>query len=59
VSSLRRFILSWLHADRDALDHARALATQLSKYDRVHRFALEQSRRLAARDWFAGAAPGA
>jgi tetratricopeptide (TPR) repeat protein len=35
-SSLRRFILSWLYADRGALDQARALATELSEFSHAH-----------------------
>jgi len=41
ASSLRRFSLSWLRADRGALDEARVLATQLSC---AHHFPLEESR---------------
>jgi len=41
ASSLRRFSLAWLRADRGALDEARVLATQLSE---VHHFPLEESR---------------
>jgi hypothetical protein len=44
VSSLRRLILSWLHADRGALDQARALAAQLSEHGRAHQFPLEEGR---------------
>jgi tetratricopeptide (TPR) repeat protein len=43
-SSLRRFSLSWLLADRGALDEARALAAQLSEYGHAHRNRLEESR---------------
>jgi len=32
ASSLRRFFLSWLYADRGTLDEARVLATQLSEF---------------------------
>ncbi len=41
ASSLRRFSLAWLRADRGALDEARILATQLSL---AHHFPLEESR---------------
>jgi hypothetical protein len=44
VSSLRRFHLSWLHADRGALEPAHALATQLSEYGRDHHNPLEEGR---------------
>jgi hypothetical protein len=44
VSSLRRFMLSWLLADRGALDEARVLATQLSEYGHAHHFPLEEGR---------------
>jgi tetratricopeptide (TPR) repeat protein len=44
ASSLRRFYLAWLYADRGALDQARALATQLSDYGQAHHFPLEESR---------------
>ena len=44
VSSLRRFILSWLRADRGALDEARVLATELSEYGHTHHFPLEEGR---------------
>jgi hypothetical protein len=44
VSSWRRFCLSWLLADRGALDEARALATQLGEYGRAHQFPLEEGR---------------
>ena len=44
ASSLRRLHLSWLLADRDALDEARALATQLSEYGRAHHNPLEEGR---------------
>jgi len=43
-SSLRRFHLSWLYADRGALDQARALATQLSEYGAAHHNPLEEGR---------------
>ena len=44
ASSLRRFALSWVLADRGALEEARALATQLSEYGHAHRFPLEEGR---------------
>jgi tetratricopeptide (TPR) repeat protein len=44
VSSLRRLGLSWVYADRGALDQARALATQLSDYGRAHGNRLEEGR---------------
>ena len=44
ASSLRRFGLSWLRADRGELDEARVLATQLSEYGHAHRFPLEEGR---------------
>jgi eukaryotic-like serine/threonine-protein kinase len=43
VSSLRRWHLSWLHADRGALDQAHALATQLRDDGHAHHNALEES----------------
>jgi hypothetical protein len=44
VSSLRRFHLSWLRADRGVLDEARVLATQLSEYGHAHHNPLEEGR---------------
>jgi len=44
ASSLRRFHLSWLLADRGALDEARVLATQLSEYGHGHHLPLEEFR---------------
>jgi tetratricopeptide (TPR) repeat protein len=44
VSSLRRFGLAWLRAERGALDEARVFATQLSDYGRAHHIALEEGR---------------
>ena len=44
VSSVRRFCLSWVRADRGALDEARALATELSEYGRAQRLAPEECR---------------
>jgi hypothetical protein len=44
ASSLRRFGLAWLRADRGALDEARGLAAQLAEHGRAHRSALEESR---------------
>jgi eukaryotic-like serine/threonine-protein kinase len=44
ASSLRRFGLAWVLADRGALDEARALATQLSEYGREQKFPLEEGR---------------
>jgi tetratricopeptide (TPR) repeat protein len=44
VSSWRRFSLSWLRADRGALEEARVLASQLSEYGHAHHFPLEEGR---------------
>jgi hypothetical protein len=44
VGSLRRFSLSWLRADRDALDEARVLATQLSEYGQANHSPLDEGR---------------
>ncbi len=44
ASSLRRFGLSWLLADREAFGEARALATQLSTYGHAHHNPLEEGR---------------
>jgi hypothetical protein len=44
VSSLRRWHLSWLHADRGALDQAHALAIQLSDDGRAHHNPLDEGR---------------
>ncbi len=44
ISSLRRFFLSWLHADRGALDEARALATQLGESGRAQHDRLGEGR---------------
>jgi tetratricopeptide (TPR) repeat protein len=44
VSSLRRFGLSWLCADRGAFDQARVLATELSEYGRAHHNSLDEGR---------------
>jgi tetratricopeptide (TPR) repeat protein len=44
ASSLRRFGLSWLRADRGALDEARILATQLSEHGHAHHVPLEEGR---------------
>jgi eukaryotic-like serine/threonine-protein kinase len=44
ASSLRRFHLAWLLADRGALDEARALATQLAESGRAHGNPLEELR---------------
>jgi len=44
VSSLRRFGLAWLWADRDAFDEARVLATQLSEDGHAHRNSLDEGR---------------
>jgi tetratricopeptide (TPR) repeat protein len=43
-SSLRRFGLAWMAADRGALDEARALATELSEHGRAHHVALDEGR---------------
>jgi tetratricopeptide (TPR) repeat protein len=44
ASSLRRFGLAWLLADRGALEPARALATQLAEYGHAHHNPLEEAR---------------
>jgi hypothetical protein len=44
ASSLRRFGLAWLRADRGALPEARALAAQLADYGRAHHLPLEEAR---------------
>ncbi|HWO23797.1 MAG TPA: protein kinase [Kofleriaceae bacterium] len=44
VSGHRRFILSWLRADRGALDEARALAAELREDARAHGNALDEAR---------------
>ncbi|HEX7841836.1 MAG TPA: AAA family ATPase, partial [Kofleriaceae bacterium] len=44
ASSQRRFFLSWLQADRGALDEARALATSLGEASRAHHDRLGESR---------------
>jgi tetratricopeptide (TPR) repeat protein len=44
VSSLRRFLLSWVYADQGALAEARALATQLAEFGREHGNPLEEAR---------------
>jgi tetratricopeptide (TPR) repeat protein len=44
ASSLRRFSLSWLYADRGALDEARALAAELGEAGRAHRDPLGECR---------------
>jgi eukaryotic-like serine/threonine-protein kinase len=44
ASSLRRFSLSWLYADRGALDEAHDVALQLSAYGHAHHNPLEESR---------------
>jgi eukaryotic-like serine/threonine-protein kinase len=44
ASSLRRFCLSWLLADTGALDHARALAAQLSDHGHALHIPLEEYR---------------
>jgi hypothetical protein len=44
VSSLRRFCLSWIRADRGALDEARALATEVREVCRAHRDRLGEAR---------------
>ncbi|HEX7837193.1 MAG TPA: AAA family ATPase, partial [Kofleriaceae bacterium] len=44
ASSLRRFGLSWLCADRGALDEAGVLATRLSEHGRAHHVPLEEGR---------------
>jgi tetratricopeptide (TPR) repeat protein len=44
VSSLRRFMLSWLRADRGALPEARALAAELAEDGRTRQLPLEEGR---------------
>jgi hypothetical protein len=44
VSSLRRFCLAWIRADRGALDEARALASELAEYGRAQRIPPEECR---------------
>ncbi|HEX3477675.1 MAG TPA: hypothetical protein VHT91_21790 [Kofleriaceae bacterium] len=44
VASIRRFCLSWLRADRNALDEARALAAQLSEFGHAHHLQLDEGR---------------
>jgi tetratricopeptide (TPR) repeat protein len=44
ASSLRRFALSWVYADRGALDAARALATALAEHGHAQHNPLEESR---------------
>jgi len=44
VASLRRFCLSWLRADRGALEEARALATQLKEYGHASHNTLDEGR---------------
>jgi hypothetical protein len=44
VSSLRRFMLSWLYADLGALAQARTLAAQLAESGRAHQNPLEAAR---------------
>ncbi|HEX7838954.1 MAG TPA: hypothetical protein VF469_15860, partial [Kofleriaceae bacterium] len=44
MSSLRRFCLSWIRADRGALDEARALATELCEDGRAQHLPPEEGR---------------
>ena len=44
TSSLRRFSLAWLLADRGALEEARTVAAQLGEHGRAHRLPLEEGR---------------
>ncbi|HSK04545.1 MAG TPA: AAA family ATPase [Kofleriaceae bacterium] len=44
AGSLRRLCLSWIHADRGALDEARALALQMAEQGRAQRDPLTESR---------------
>jgi eukaryotic-like serine/threonine-protein kinase len=44
VTSLRRFILSWLLADRGALDEARLPAVHLIEYGQTQHLALDEAR---------------
>jgi hypothetical protein len=44
ASSLRRFGLAWLYADRGALDQARALAAELGEYGRAQQLPMAEGR---------------
>ncbi|HEY0476230.1 MAG TPA: hypothetical protein VGD37_01830, partial [Kofleriaceae bacterium] len=44
ASSMRRFGLCWVRADRGALDEARIVAAQLAEYGHAHRNTLEEGR---------------
>ncbi|HEX7840973.1 MAG TPA: hypothetical protein VF469_26030, partial [Kofleriaceae bacterium] len=44
VAALRRFCLSWLYANRGALDEARALASELSEHGRTRHNPLDEGR---------------
>jgi eukaryotic-like serine/threonine-protein kinase len=44
ASSLRRFSLAWLLADRGALEEARTVATQLAEYGHAHHLPMEEGR---------------
>jgi len=44
ASSLRRFVLAWLYADRGAFDEARVLATELSEYGHARHVSLDEGR---------------
>ncbi|HWO22987.1 MAG TPA: protein kinase [Kofleriaceae bacterium] len=44
ASSLRRWSLAWLRADRGALDPARVLASELREHGRTHHVAMDESR---------------
>jgi len=44
MSSLRRFSLAWLLADRGAFEEARAIAAELAEHGRAHRLRLEEAR---------------
>jgi hypothetical protein len=44
AGSLRRLCLSWIHADRGALDEARALALEMAEHGRARRDPLTESR---------------
>jgi hypothetical protein len=44
VGSARRFCLSWLRADRNALEDARALAGQLAEFGHAHRLPQDEAR---------------
>jgi eukaryotic-like serine/threonine-protein kinase len=44
ASSMRRWCLAWLRADRGELDQACSVATELSEHGRTHHIAMDESR---------------